>query len=229
MKQCFRLLNLLLFAATAVLCVIYNAEGGLWLKGLTASGFLALGVVNLVFAILSRGVDLRYPIRLVLGLAVCLTADIVLNLSFIPGALIFALGHLLYFVAYCKLEPLRAADWLPIGCMFALSVAILKLVPILHFSTPLLEWICLGYGLVISCMVGKTAANFSRRRNAVNGLLLAGSLLFYFSDLMLVLCYFGNAPAITDALCLFTYFPGQCVLAHSLYHYTAQASRPAGC
>ena len=36
---------------------------------------------------------------------------------------------------------------------------------------------------------------------------------------MLCLDFFSNASDITGYLCLFTYFPGQCVLAHSLYHY----------
>ena len=43
--------------------------------------------------------------------------------------------------------------------------------------------------------------------------------MFYFSDVMLALRMFGGAPLLADRLCLFTYFPGQAVLAHAVFYY----------
>ena len=222
MKKTIGLLNILLLAVSLGLTVYYHLEGGLLLKGITASGFVALGLVNLVYALLAKTPDRKYPLWMAAGLAVCMTGDIVLNISFISGAAIFALGHIFYCVAFCCLLKPRKADLLPIAVGFAAALMIIKLVPTLDFGTPLMEWVCIGYALVISCMVGKTMANFLRQRNPVTTLLLIGSCLFFFSDLMLVLNCFGDAPKITDTLCLYTYFPGQCLLAHSVYHTVRQ-------
>ena len=222
MKKTFGLLNILLLAVSLGLTVYYHLEGGLLLKGITASGFVALGLVNLVYALLAKTPDRKYPLWMAAGLAVCMTGDIVLNISFISGAAIFALGHIFYCVAFCCLLTPRKADLLPIAVVFAAALMIIKLVPTLDFGTPLMEWVCTGCALVLSCMVGKTMANFLRQRNPGTTLLLIGSCLFFFSDLMLVLNCFGDAPKITDTLCLYTYFPGQCLLAHSVYHTVRQ-------
>ena len=96
---------------------------------------------------------------------------------------------------------------------------LILLTPLFDFGSALMEGICIGYAFVISCMVGKTFANLLRERNTVTVLLVIGSCLFYFSDLMLVLCAFGGGPKITDTLCIYTYIPAQCLLAHSVFHF----------
>lgn len=220
MKKTFKILNIILFAITCLLTVYYDIEGGLWLKGLTGSGFVLLGAVNLIYAVSSKQLDLHYPIWTLLGLAVCLTGDIVLNISFLPGVTIFAVGHICYVVAFCCKDKPHKADAIPTVLLFVLALAIIKLVPFLDFGSTLVENLCVVYGLVISCMVGKTISNYLHHRNAANLILLIGSCMFYFSDVMLVLYRFGDAPKITDTLCLFSYFPAQCLIAHAVYHFT---------
>jgi len=56
-------------------------------------------------------------------------------------------------------------------------------------------------------------------------IMAAGSVLFYFSDLMLAFDMFGGAPPIAGTLCLATYYPGQCVLGYSVYRYVIQECR----
>ena len=114
----------------------------------------------------------------------------------------------------------RKTDVLPITLLFALALAIIKLVPALDFGSALVENLCIVYGLVISCMVGKTVSNYLHQKDTANLIFLIGSCLFYFSDVMLVLCRFGNAPKITDTLCLFSYFPAQCLIASAVYQFT---------
>ena len=217
MKKTFTVLNIILFAAAAALMVWYDLEGGLWLKGVTASSFVALGLVNLIYGLLNRSG--KYPVWMAVGLFTCMIGDIVLNIEFIYGACIFAAGHVLYCIAFCCLLKPKAADLIPIGAVFAVAIMILKLVPTLDFGSALMEYICIGYALVISCMVGKAIANFLRQRSTVTALLLVGGILFFFSDLMLLLNCFGDAPKITDTLCLYSYFPAQCLPAHSVYHF----------
>lgn len=219
MKKTFKALNIVLFAVSIALCVYYDLEGGLTLKGITASAFVVLGFVNLAYSVLSGCKNKKYPVWMALGLLVCMVGDVVLNIEFIPGAVIFALGHMLYCVAFSILKKPSKGDLIPIAVVFTVSLMIIKLVPILDFGSSMMEWICIGYALVISCMVGKGISNFAREKNTVTLLLLIGGLLFWFSDLMLVLCRFGDAPKITDTLCLYSYFPAQTLFAHSVYHY----------
>lgn len=221
MKKFYSVANVLLLLTTVVSCVCYDSFGGLWLKALSASWFVWLGVVNFHFAWREKKLGRGFPMLLVLGLAVCMTADVVLGFDFIVGALIFAAGHVLYFLAYCRLEKLEPRDFVPI-CVVLVGTVILLGLPIFDFGSELMHVICYIYAAIISCMVGKSIANYRRTPDRTNLLLLVGSCMFYFSDLMLVLCWFAGAPRITDSLCLFTYFPGQAVLAHAMYWHVKQ-------
>lgn len=218
MKRRVFQLNNALTILTVVLCMLYALRGGLLLKGLTCSGFAATGLVNLWFCMQNRR-PLRFPVLLTLGLLVCMAADIALNLHFLTGAAIFTAGHILYLAAYGILTPFHPRDLLPALGLFCPSAALILLAPLFDFGSPLIRWVCLFYALVISCMLGKAIANYYHKPHRVTGILLLGSSLFFFSDLMLCLDFFSSASDITGYLCLFTYFPGQCVLAHSLYHY----------
>ena len=219
MKRRILQLNILLTVLTVILCLFYGLRGGVQLKSLTCSGFALLGIVNLWFCTRARCPALRFPVLLTLGLLVCMAGDIALNLHFLAGAAIFASGHILYLAAYGVLDPFHPRDLLPALGIFGCCAALILLTPLFDFGDPLIRWVCLLYALIISCMLSKAIANYYRTPNRVTGILLLGSSLFFFSDVMLCLDFFSNASDITGYLCLFTYFPGQCVLAHSLYHY----------
>lgn len=225
MKKAFFVSNILLIAAILVGDLCYTLWGGLWLKGITSFGFVLLGIVNLLFSIRTkgkgegRGLSLRFPIAMVLGLTFSMLGDIFLNLHFITGALIFALGHIAYFASYCFFEKYRRTDIIPSGLLFAISAAVILLVPAFDFGSPVMQAVCLGYALVISLMLGKAVANQIRHRNRITLAIALGSLLFYFSDFMLLLQKFAHAPRITGTLCLATYYPAQILLAVSVLLY----------
>ena len=90
------------------------------------------------------------------------------------------------------------------------------LLPIFEFSSPILKWVCIIYAIIISCMTGKAISNLIKQRSLINGLLMIGSILFLFSDLMLLLDNFSNVSGIFGLLCLISYYPAECVLAHSI-------------
>ena len=219
MKKAFTILNAVMIAATMTVCVCYYQFGGLELKGLTSFGFVLVSIVNLVYAVKSKVSSLKFPIALTVGLILCMAADIALELNFMAGAIIFAAGHIFYFVAYCCRAKFKAKDAVPIAVFFAFSAMIITLVPILDFGSLLMEIIGLVYAFIISSMTGKSISNFIRERGTVNALLMIGSTMFYFSDLMLLFYIFGGAPDITNALCLFNYYPAQCVLAYSIFAF----------
>ena len=92
MKKFVFYLNLLLIVLVQVADVWYLTNGGLWRKGVTSFGFVLIGILNLAYLIAVRKKPLRFPVLLTIGLAVAMLGDIVVNVRFIEGALIFAVG-----------------------------------------------------------------------------------------------------------------------------------------
>lgn len=229
-KRTFIILNIILFFCGLVSTVCYDQFGGLWLKAVTSGWFVLIGLVNYIYFRQPCNADkvYRFPLLMLVGLLLCFAADIILNISFIPGALIFAIGHIFYFAAYCKLIKFKKRDLLPSVIIFIPSAALVLFVPIFDFGFTLMQYIILIYAMIISLMVGKAIANMKRDRNHLTSLIVLGSCLFFFSDLMLLLCCFAGAPQITDSLCLFTYYPGQYLLAHSLYRYVKNLGNKNG-
>lgn len=219
MKKIVFFLNLLLIALVQISDIWYLTNGGLWRKGLTSFGFVLLGILNLAYLIAVRRKPLRFPVILTVGLVFAMLADIVLNVNFIGGALLFAVGHVFYFVSYGMLERFCRRDILLSGVIFTAAALILTFAPMFDFGDAFMNGLCIGYALVISFMVGKAVSNVIRKPNTSNILLAAGSVLFFFSDLMLALYVFGDAPKITDILCVVTYYPAQCILAHAMFWY----------
>ena len=81
--------------------------------------------------------------------------------------------------------------------------------------------VCFVYALIISAMVGKAISNFIRERNLLNFILMVGAILFFISDLMLLLRWFMNLGEWAGTLCLATYYPAECILAYATFHYAA--------
>jgi len=65
-------------------------------------------------------------------------------------------------------------------------------------------------------MIGKAVGNFICEKNAVTGTIAAASILFFFSDLMLVFDWFIGLWSWTDHACMGTYYPALCLLALSM-------------
>ena len=204
-KFLFPALNILLILLTVLLCIRYDRVGGLTLKGITASGFVILGAVNLAFALLQRKRPLSFPLLMALALCLCMAGDIALNISFLPGCALFTAGHAVYILSFC----------------------ILQWGPHLNFGMPPMAVIVYLYALIISCMVGKAVSLFLENKSAARCILMLGSILFYISDVMLLFWMFGRGGQLADTLCLYTYFPGQCLMAHALYWFAKNAQTPA--
>lgn len=219
MKQTkwFSILNVMLIIATVISMIRYDVIGGLELKGQTSLGFVLLGAVNLVYGLSARVKNRKFPMIMAAGLLLCMIGDIVLNLEFIPGTIIFGVGHLFYIAAYYCRSGFRKRDALLSAVIFAVSAALILFVPAFDFGSELMQKVCLAYALVISCMVGKAVSILVDERSSENVLTVIGSALFYFSDLMLVLYKFADAPKLADTLCLYTYFPAQCLLAYGVF------------
>ena len=211
-------LNILIIAAIFVLNYFYQKNNFVfWLKCVCSAAFALLGVINLVFAITSGQDDLEFFILMAAGLVFAMLGDIFLNKSFALGAGFFALGHVGFSVAYSFLQAFDLRDVIIIGVIFIATAAFLLFAPCVKFGSENIKWICLAYSLIISVMLGKAMANLICGVNAVNALIAAGSFLFFFSDLMLVLNWFVRVGRWAGNACMGTYYPALCILAFSMY------------
>lgn len=217
MSRITKILNIILILAIVVGDICYTTLGGLWLKGLTSLFFVLLGACNVFFLAKCKREDLKFGIFMLIGLFVCFVADIVLNLNFMFGAIIFALGHVFYIIAYSIHKKLKISDLIPSVIIFVPVTLLIVFLPIFNFGGIVMELVCIIYALIISIMVGKSISNFIREKSLLNLLIMIGSLLFMFSDLMLLFANFANVSRLFDILCLATYYPGQAMLASSFY------------
>lgn len=216
MKKGFLIADLILILLILAGDACYIIFGELWLKGVTSAGFVLLGILSLTYLLLNKEKDLKFPIVMLVGLVFAMCGDIVLNVHFIGGAVLFAIGHIFYFVSYCFIQKFKWIDLVYGAVIFVPSVLFITLAPIFDFGGVLMEVVCVVYAIIISCMVGKAISNLIRERNLVNLIILIGSALFFFSDLMLLLNVFANLPRVVDILCLATYYPAEILLAYSI-------------
>ncbi len=207
--------NIILALAVFTGNYFYLTEGGLLLKGLCSSGFALMGAVNLIYAFITRAENKRYSISLAIGLIFACLGDIFLGFDFVLGASLFAIGHICYFISYCTLYPIRKADLAVSGVIFAAAGIFVLFCPLLNFPNAVMQIVCVVYALIISLMVGKAVSNFIKERNLLTATILIGSVLFFFSDLMLVFDWFMGIGRIAGLLCMSTYYPAECILAFS--------------
>ena len=215
MKKLFLVTNLVTFLAILIGDVFFIETGSLLAKGLASACFVLLGGINLIYALKNKG-NKKFCIVMLVGLFFGMMGDILLEIEFITGAILFAIGHVIYFVAYCVLEKLHWLDLIAGLIVFASAALVILFAPIFDFGGNVMKILCLVYALFISLMLGKSTVNFFRNRNKLNLILFVGSILFFFSDLMLLINNFSNVMDCALILCLSTYYPAQTLLAFSL-------------
>lgn len=217
MKKKVIIANLVLILATLIFDVFYIVYGTILIKTITSTCFVLLGGINVFYAIKERSTSVKFIVILFLALVFSFGGDVALYYNFITGALLFATAHILYLLSYCVRERLKVADMKPSIIIAIPSVLMLLCLPVFEFGSSLMKFICVMYAIIISFMTGKSIGNCLRNQNVVNALMVLGSVLFFFSDLMLVFDVFAGAPRITDILCLVTYYPSQCVFGYGMY------------
>ena len=207
--------NIVLLIGAMACLVCYDIFGGLWLKGVTSGWFVVLGAINLFG---NRGGSRKCAWLMVLGLFCGMCADVLLGITFYAGVAVFALGHILYLAAFLALERFRIRDLAFMIPLAAVSMFAVVGTPWIRVEDPVMKGLLLGYALIISAMLGKALSNLKEKPSAFRWLLAVGSVLFWFSDLMLAVDLFGQPSRLVWILCSYTYWPAQNLLAHSLYH-----------
>lgn len=188
----------------------------LLMKGCASFGFVLLGVINLLYGNREKWGGRSFAVILVIGLLVGMAADIVLEINFMLGALVFAVGHVFYIIAYSRLYAFRVKDLIPATVLFTAITAIILFLPIFDFGGMVMKVVCIVYAAIIGVMVGKAFSNYKASSKVLTKILAVGSALFLFSDVMLLFSNFAQVPDIVGSLCVNTYYPAQAILAYSL-------------
>lgn len=210
------ILNIALILGVVLGDICYMSLGTTVIKGVTSGLFVLLGMVNLTYVLVNHPQNFRFPLTMVVGLVFAMLGDILLNIEFTVGAILFAIGHVCYFLAYTFNVKFQWRDLFYGLALFVPAFIFIMCFPLFKFGGAFMQSICVFYALIISVMVGKAMINCRKERNCRNVLILIGSLLFFFSDLMLLLNVFGDLPKFVDLLCLATYYPAQCCLAYAI-------------
>lgn len=190
------------------------------LKCVCSISFAVLGLINLGYTIFTKQENLKFFIVMAVGLVFAMTGDIVLEIIFVAGAGFFAIGHIVFVAAYCLLKKMGVLEFIVAAITFVLAGSFLLFSKQLDFGGELMKWVCVIYALIISLMFGKAVANFIYERNVFYALIAVGSLLFVFSDLMLVLNNFIGKWNWTEYACLATYYPALCLFTFSMFFKT---------
>ena len=208
--------NLVMFLPLIIADICFIIDGTLLSKTIASLIFVLIGFVNLIYLLKVCNVKKTSSYLMFVGLCVACLGDVFLEINFIVGAIFFAIGHMFYFVSYCFIEKFNLKDLIYGAAIFIPSLCIIVFVPIFNFGGTIMQILCCVYALVISLMVGKAASNFFKKKSILNIIILIGSVLFFFSDFMLLFNNFANVDGIFLTLCLVTYYPAEFLLAYSI-------------
>lgn len=218
LKKTFGIANILIFAGAMACLVFYDYHGGLWLKGVTSLWFCFLGAVNLFYARRKGCRNFRLLLLMETALTVGAAADVLLGIEFMVGVIFFALGHVVYMIAFFSMEKPHRKDLFFILPIAAIALFAVTGTPYIQVEDPFMEKMLLAYAVIISCMTGKALSNLQQCRKTSRKIIAVAGVLFLFSDLMLAVDMFGESSRLTWILCSYTYWPAQNLLAHSMFH-----------
>lgn len=218
--------NAVIISAIFFLNYFYQRNGfDFTLKCICSGSFALLGVMNLCYAVVSKQGNKNFYVGMTLGLLLAFLGDVLIKYDFIVGAATFALGHICFVVAYCFTFRMRPLDYMLSGTLFLGCLIFLLFCPLLTFDVAIFRIVCIVYALIISTMLGKALGNYIREKSLVNGTIALASVLFFFSDLMLVFDWFIGLWGWTSNACMGTYYPALCLLALAMHMKTNSSSK----
>ena len=144
------LFNIILAVLLVVADIVFICVGTLLTKTIASLIFVTIGFVNLIYLLKVKKQKSLSAYLLFIGLCFACLGDIFLEIEFITGAILFAIGHVFYFISYCKLSKFQWKDLVYSALIFVPSLLIILLVPIFDFGGITLQILCCVYALVIS-------------------------------------------------------------------------------
>lgn len=210
-----RFIDILIISAIIIGSYFYLATDQLFIKAICSTGFVLLGAKNFFYS--KDESNFNFRLSMLVGLIFAMLGDILLGINFIVGASFFAIGHIFYLLAYSFITPFCFRDFAMSSILSAVSISFVIFCPVFDFKVGAVKFVCIAYALVISTMLSKAAMNFFHAKSKLSTIIFVGSILFFFSDLMLSLNKFAGMGNLTSILCIATYYPAQCFLAESIF------------
>lgn len=215
--------NFILIFPLAIATVLYMLFDYTWIKAVASLIFVSIGLINVLLTNFEKN-QLKFKVIILIALIFACLGDIVLEINFIIGALLFAVGHIFFFCSYSCLIKFKLNDLLTGMIIFIFILILILFVPIFVFENIIMEILCIVYAFIISMMLSKAVSNYIQLKNKQNLLILLGSVLFAFSDLMLLFNIFSILNimifdySLFGILCLTTYYTAEFLLAHSILY-----------
>lgn len=175
-----------------------------------------MGLVNHIYCIKIKKLNIKYCNFIFAGLLTAAVADIVINMHFISGVILFIIGHMAFYTAQCFVRKIYASDFIYSIVLALSSLAFLFFFPGINITNQSLKIVCIAYALIISLMAGKSIANACILKNLFCILISVGCILFFLSDMCLAINIFTKIWKDSIIVCLLTYYPAQCLLAFSI-------------
>lgn len=140
------------------------------------------------------------------------------QLLFILGIISFAITHIFYIIAFCKLSKLSLRDILTFFIIAVPSVSFIILKKNLSFGI-MLPFVT-AYAIIISFMLAKSFSLKTKHNTEITSvsrtLIPIGAVMFYISDFILLFVVFHSSPHyLLSPLNLLAYYVGQALIAIS--------------
>lgn len=187
-------------------------------KTIVSGLFVLCGIFNLLYsrACLKSGYKNGFGYCLMAGLALACVGDILLIDFFVLGAIFFAAGHVMFFIAFCFESKFRVRDIIIGALIFVCAFLVIEFYKGFDFEG--MKVLIVVYALIISLMLGKAISNmFNLNDKSLKLVSFVGALLFFISDLMLLFHVFGSGAYVFDVICVSTYYPAEFLLAFSIF------------
>ena len=214
----------------------------LWPLQLTSSIFIAISAVLIFFlvdktefsaTIINSNIDpdstlnpSRFLYFMPLAMITCSTADFVLHeFEFIFGMLTFLIGHIFYIIAYSGIIRIKSVfkgkskNFALISTILTVIGSIIIYLTLVYNPEEMLTIIVIPYVVIISFMVLMTfySLSYNKRSMLFRAFLCAGSLLFYFSDLILATNMFKYDIPHETIIVIVTYVLGNMLLQYAIH------------
>ena len=168
----------------ALFCVAATeAEGAYWLLAdMTWVRFIwkAVAGASVLCIYYLRQKKGKTPDGLLPGLIAVIAADLVITWSFIPGVVLYAIGHILLIISFLKKKAISGGMWAQWAVIAALVTALIIFVFVPRVGTN--AWAAAAYAPVLLLMVYAVSGQGTRIRYAATSFLVSDLLLgIYFA------------------------------------------------
>lgn len=225
MKKYYTKKSIILIIITIILALIYSIYDfngyplhALLFKTLASITFVTLGYV--ILKSVNYAEKNKYASLIFYGLILGMFGDIFIELpmksNVTIGASLFAIGHILYSIAFCYIKKFSLKHFIIVTTFSLLLITYTLFMPYINCGDMLP--VILAYCVIISFMVGCALLLWNKNLSLPKKMCIYGTVLFLISDFILLHGLFMTTANTNFVVFLntFTYYPGQILLALSL-------------